>query len=129
MRHHQKFKTNKKDWTAFSESVVEKIEEIIQAACQYNESQVLLTLQPNFEDVKGCVVLMVLLWILPGLKSFTSILDHLKEDVMKIEQQNTMGTVPNFKKDQEHIAGLEVTLNALVNMSHRYSPFIIISYI
>ena len=43
MRQHQKFKTNKKNWTAFSESLVEKI---VQAACQYNESEVQLNLQP-----------------------------------------------------------------------------------
>ena len=50
---HQKFKTNKKNWTAFSESLVEKIKEIVQATCQYNESEVQLNLQPNFEDTKG----------------------------------------------------------------------------
>ena len=49
MRRHQKFKTNKKNWTAFSESLIEKI---VQAACQYNESEVQLSLQPNFEDMK-----------------------------------------------------------------------------
>ena len=64
-----------------------------------------------------------------SMKSCTSILDHLKEDVMKIQQQNTRKTVPNFKKDQEHIAGLQVTLNALVSMFHIYSPFIITSFI
>ena len=53
MRQYQKFKTNKKDWAAFSESLIEKIEEIIQATRQYNESQVLLTLQPDFENLKG----------------------------------------------------------------------------
>ena len=69
---------------------------------------------------------MVLLWILPGLKSCTSILDHLKEDVMKIQQQNTRKTVPNFKKDQEHIAGLQVKLNALVSM---YIPHSLTSHL
>ena len=44
---------------------------------------------------------------------------------MKIQQQNTRKTVPNFKKDQEHIAGLQVKLNALVSMFHVYSPFFI----
>ena len=60
-----------------------------------------------------------------SMKACTSILDHLKEDVMKIQQQNTRKTVPNFKKDQEHIAGLQVKLNALVSMFHVYSPFFI----
>ena len=60
-----------------------------------------------------------------SMKSCTSILDHLKEDVMKIQQQNTRKTVPNFKKDQEHIAGLQIKLNALVSMFRLYSPFFI----
>ena len=60
-----------------------------------------------------------------SMKSCTSILDHLKEDVMKIQQQNTRKTVPNFKKDQEHIAGLQIKLNALVSMFQLYSPFFI----
>ena len=60
-----------------------------------------------------------------SMKSCTSILDHLKEDVMKIQQQNTRKTVPNFKKDQEHIAGLQVKLNSLVSMFQLYSPFFI----
>ena len=29
---------------------------ILQATCQYNESQILLTLQPNFDSLIGCVV-------------------------------------------------------------------------
>ena len=62
------------------------------------------------------MVLMVLLWILPGLKPCTRILDHLKEDMMKIQQQNTWMIVPNFKKDQEHIVGLQVKLNEVVSM-------------
>jgi hypothetical protein len=61
MQWHQKFKTNKKDWATFSESLIEKIEEIVQATCQYHGSEVLLTLKPNFENLKGYVVLMVLL--------------------------------------------------------------------
>ena len=83
-------------------------------------SQVLLTLQPNFENLKGCVVLMMLLWILPGFISSNSILNHLKEDVMEIQQQNTWKRLANFKKDQEHIAGLQVKLNALVRMFRIY---------
>ena len=94
--------------------------EIAKANCQYNESQVLLTLKPNFGNLKGCVVLTVLLWILPALKSSTSILDDLKEDVMKIQQQNTWQRLPNFKKDQEYIAGLKVKLNAFVSRFHIY---------
>ena len=61
MQQHQKFNTNKKNWAAFSDSLIEKIDEIVQATCQYNKSQVLLTFQPNFENLKGCVVLIVLL--------------------------------------------------------------------
>ena len=67
------------------------------------------------------MVLTALLCILPGLKLCTSILEKVKEDVMKIQQQNTRKTVPNFKKNQEHIAGLQVKLNALVSMFHVYS--------
>jgi hypothetical protein len=101
-------------------SLIEKIEEIVQAICQYSESPDQLTLQSNFENLKGCVVLIVLLWILPGLKSCTSTLDYMKEDVMKIQQQNTWKRFSNFEKDQEHIAGLQVKLNALVSMFHIY---------
>ena len=77
-----------------------------------------MTLQPNFENLKGSVVLMVLLRILPGFKSCTSVLDHLKEDVMKIQQQNTWRRFPNFKKDQEDIAGMQVKLNTVVSTLH-----------
>ena len=63
----------------------------------------------------------MLLWILSGLKSCTSILDHLKEDVMKIQQLNTF---PNFKKDQEHILELQVKLNAFVSMFYIYQLFL-----
>ena len=62
----------------------------------------------------------VLLCILPGLKLYTSVLDHLKEDVMKIQQQDTCRRFSNFKKDQEHIAGLQVKLNALVSTFYMY---------
>ena len=58
---------------------------------------------------------MVLLWKLPGLKLCLSILDHLKEDVMKIQRQERF---PNFRKDQEHIASLQGKLNAFVSMFH-----------
>ena len=73
------------------------------------------------------MVLMVLLWIVPGLKPCTSILDHLKGDVMKIQQQNTWKIVPNFKKDQEHIVDLQVKLNAVVSMFCIYQLSFIIS--
>ncbi|KIJ97428.1 hypothetical protein K443DRAFT_105698 [Laccaria amethystina LaAM-08-1] len=92
----KKFNTNKKDWATFSESLIEKIDEIVQATYQYNENHVPLTLQPNFKNLKG-------------------ILDYLKEDVIKIQQQNTWRRFPNFKKDQEQIVGLQVKLNALPN--------------
>ena len=93
---------------------------MVQGTCQHNKCQVLLTLQPNLENLKGCVVLVVLLWILPGLKSCTSILDHLKEDVMNIQQQNMWKRLGNVKKEQEHIAGFQAKLNALVSMFHIY---------
>ena len=112
-----------------SESLIEKIEEIVEATCQYNDSQVLLTLQPKFEDLKRCVVLTVPLWILPGLKSCTSILGHLNEDVMRIQQQSTWKRFADFRRDQEHIADFQLKLNALVSMYHIYSPFFIISFI
>jgi hypothetical protein len=35
---------------------------------------------------------------------------------MEIQQQNTWKRLANFKKDQEHIVGLQVKLNALVSM-------------
>ena len=66
------------------------------------------------------MVLTVLLCILPGLKLCTSILEELKEDVMKIQQQATWKRLANFEKDQEYIAGLQVKLNALVSMFHTY---------
>jgi hypothetical protein len=50
---------NKKDWAAFSGSLIQKVEEIVQATCQYNKGQVPSTLQSNFEDLKGCVALIV----------------------------------------------------------------------
>jgi len=100
--------------------------EVVQATCQYTGSQVLLTLQPNFENLKWCVVLMMLLWILPALMSCTSILNHLKEDVIKIQQQNTF---PNLKNDQEHIAGLQVKLNALVSIFYKYQLFFVTTFI
>ena len=56
----QQFEINKKDWAAFSESLIQKVEEVVQAACQYNESHAPLTLQPNFENLKGCVALTAL---------------------------------------------------------------------
>ena len=60
MRWYQKFKINKKDWAAFSVSLINKIKEVVQATCQYNESQVLsLTLKSNFENLKGYTVLIL----------------------------------------------------------------------
>jgi len=88
-----------------------------------------LTLQTDFENLKGCVVLMVLLGILPGLKSCTSILDHLEEDVIKVQQQIIQRRIPSFKRDQEHIAGLQVKLSALVSMFYIYLLFFVISLI
>ena len=114
MRWRQTFKINEKDWAAFSGSLVQKVQEIVHATCQYNKSQVPLTLQSNLENLKWCVVLTVLCWIPPGLKSCTSILAHMKEDVMKIQQQTPHKNFANLRKDTEHIAGFQVTLNALV---------------
>ena len=71
--------------------------------------------------------LMVLLWI-PQLKSCPSILDHLKEDVIKIQQQNPYKRFANVRKDQEYIADFQVGLNALVSVYHICSPFFIISF-
>ncbi|EDR06816.1 uncharacterized protein LACBIDRAFT_299706 [Laccaria bicolor S238N-H82] len=92
----KKFKINKKDWATFSASFIEKMAGIVQATCQYNESQILLTLQPNFDNLRG-------------------ILDHLKEEVIKIQQQNPYKRLANFRKDQEYIADFQVKLNALPN--------------
>jgi hypothetical protein len=114
----QQFKINKKDWAALSGTLIQKVEEIVQATCQYNESHVPSALQSNLENLKGCVVLIVSLWICPKLESCTSILDHLKEDVIKIQQQNTWKRFANFRKDQEHIADFQVKLNALVSMHY-----------
>ena len=66
--------------------------------------------------------------VLPGVKSCTSILDHMKEDVMKI-QRWSLWRFANFRKVQEHIADFQVKVNALVSMFHIYSPFFIISFI
>ncbi|EDR12082.1 uncharacterized protein LACBIDRAFT_314289 [Laccaria bicolor S238N-H82] len=92
----KKFKINKKDWAAFSASLIRKVEEIVQATCQYNESRVPLTLQSNVENLKG-------------------ILDHMKEDVMKIQQQTSFKRVANFRKDPEQIERFQAKLNALPN--------------
>ena len=77
-----------------------------------------MALQSNLENLKGCVVLKVLLWLPPELKSCTSILDHMKEVVMKIQQQNTLNTLFNIRRDQKQIVGLQAKLNALVRMFH-----------
>ena len=61
------------------------------------------------------MVLTVLLWTPPGLKSCTSILEHMKEDVMKMQQQTPYKSFANLRKDTEHIAGFQVKLNALVS--------------
>ena len=58
----------------------------------------------------------VLLWILSGLKSCISILEYMKEDVMKIQKQIPYKTSANLRKDMEHIAGFQVKLNALVRI-------------
>ena len=50
-----------------------------------------------------------------------SILHHLKEHVMKIKEENTWRRFSNFKKDQEHIAGLQAKLNALVSMFYIFT--------
>ncbi|EDR01074.1 uncharacterized protein LACBIDRAFT_395470 [Laccaria bicolor S238N-H82] len=92
----KKFKINKKDWAAFSVSLIQKVGEIVQAVRQYNESHVPSALQSNLENLKG-------------------VLDNLKEDVIKIQQQNTWKRLANFKKDQEYIAGLQAKLNVLPN--------------
>ncbi|KIK04084.1 hypothetical protein K443DRAFT_4898 [Laccaria amethystina LaAM-08-1] len=92
----KKFNMNKKDWAAFSGSLIQKVEEIVQATCQYNKGQVPSTLQSNFEDLKG-------------------ILEHMKEDVMKIQQQTPWKRLANFRKDPEHIEGFQAKLNALAN--------------
>ncbi|EDR06801.1 uncharacterized protein LACBIDRAFT_299688 [Laccaria bicolor S238N-H82] len=94
----KKFKINKKDWATFSASFIEKMAGIVQATCQYNESQILLTLQPNFDNLRGCVHF-----------------GPLKEDVIKIQQQSPYKRLANFRKDQEYIADFQVKLNALPN--------------
>ena len=102
---------------------------IIQATCQYNKSQILSTLEPDFDNLRGCVILMVLLWIPLWLKSCPSILDHLKEDVIKIQQQNPYKRFADVRKDQDYIADFQVGLNALVSVYHIYSPFFTITFI
>ncbi|EDR06780.1 uncharacterized protein LACBIDRAFT_299652 [Laccaria bicolor S238N-H82] len=93
----KEFKINKKDWATFSASLIEKMAGIVQATYQYNKSQILLMLQkPNFDNLRG-------------------ILDHLKGDAIKIQQQNPYKGLANFRKDQEYIADFQVKLNALPN--------------
>ncbi|EDR13080.1 uncharacterized protein LACBIDRAFT_381489 [Laccaria bicolor S238N-H82] len=92
----KKIKINEKDWAAFSGSLIQKVEEIVLATCQYNKSQVPLTWQSNFENLR-------------------CILEHMKEDVTKIQQQNLYMSIANLGKDTEHIASFQVELNALPN--------------
>ena len=47
-----------------------------------------------------------------------SVVDHLKEEVMKIQQRNTWKGLAKFKTDQEYITGMQVKINALVSMIH-----------
>ena len=47
--------------------------------------------------------------------SCTSIMDHMKENVVKIQQQSPCKRFANFRKDQEYIADFQVKLNALVS--------------
>ena len=63
------------------------------------------------------MVFTVLLWITSGLKSCISILEYMKEDVMKIQKQIPYKTSANLRKDMEHIAGFQVKLNALVRIT------------
>ena len=37
-------------------SLIEKMAGIVHATCQYNKSEILLTLQTNFDNLRGCVV-------------------------------------------------------------------------
>ena len=62
------------------------------------------------------MVLMVLLWISLRLKSCTSMLEQMKEDVMKIQQQTPWKRLAKFRKDLEHIERFQVELNALVSI-------------
>ena len=62
------------------------------------------------------MVFTVLLWLLSGLKSSISILEYMKEDVMKIQKQIPYKTSANLRKDMEHITGFQVKLNALVSI-------------
>ena len=50
------------------------------------------------------------------MKSCTSILEHMKEDVMKIQQQTPCKRLANFRKDPGHIEGFLVKLSALVSI-------------
>ena len=56
--------------------------------------------------------------VITNTESCTSVVDHLKEEVMKIQQWNTWNGLANFKKDQEYITGFQVKINALVSMIH-----------
>ena len=40
----------------------------------------------------------------------------MKEDMMKIQQQNPWKRFANLRKDQEHIADFQIKLNALVSI-------------
>ena len=64
--------------------------------------------------------------VIINTESCTSVVDHLKEEVMKIQQRNTWKGLANFKKDQEYIKGLQVKINALVSMIHTSQLFFII---
>ena len=49
-------------------------------------------------------------------------MDHLKEDVIKIQQQNPYKRFADVRKDQDYIADFQVGLNALVSLYHIYLP-------
>ena len=51
-------------------------------------------------------------------------MDHLKEDVIMIQQQNPYKRFADARKDQDYIADFQVGLNALVSVYHIYSPFL-----
>ncbi|EDR00248.1 uncharacterized protein LACBIDRAFT_396451 [Laccaria bicolor S238N-H82] len=87
----KKFNYNKRAWIACSDTLIRKVEEIIQYTCQFREDQVPSALQSWLEDLQGT-------------------LSHLKEDVSDIHQQS-LRKFPSFTQDKEYIEKFEGKIN------------------
>ena len=55
------------------------------------------------------------------MKFYTSILDHMKANVIKIQQRGPLKRLMTSRKDQKYIADFQVELNALVSLYHIFT--------